>query len=247
MRPADPVKKLAYRQNRNILLDAHRGIYFYIPKVACTSLKTVFARVLGLFPEETGPGAPVLPGSDERERHYAVHEIDFPSVPLSQIHQGRYRNYFSFCFVRNPWDRLVSCYSDKIHPDPAYGDRKFRDGVFRPFHKFGRFTAGMSFDDFVRAVAAIPDEQADVHFRSQCCFVCDRDGLLLPGFVGRFERLAEDFAHVSGQLRLPEMDLPFLKRSRRRSPTAFYDPVSAEIVRRRYARDIALFHYEFPA
>jgi hypothetical protein len=46
----------------------------------------------------------------------------------------------------------------------------------------------MPFSDFVKAVASIPDEQADFHFRSQHTFVTDGHGRVGVDFVGRFER-----------------------------------------------------------
>ena len=36
----------------------------------------------------------------------------------------------------------------------------------------------MSFDDFVQAVASIPDDRADEHFRSQHSFVTNTEGVI---------------------------------------------------------------------
>jgi hypothetical protein len=68
----------------------------------------------------------------------------------------------AFTVVRNPWDRLASCYRDRICRDSgfkhSYNTKKARQLGFR---------FRMSFDAFVHLVAAIPDEEAESHFMSQ--------------------------------------------------------------------------------
>ena len=61
----------------------------------------------------------------------------------------------------------------------------------------------MSFDEFVLAVESIPNEQADDHFRSQNTFVTNEEGRIAIDFVGRYERLADDFRLVANRIGLP--------------------------------------------
>ena len=46
----------------------------------------------------------------------------------------RYPRHLSFSFVRNPWARLVSIFSEKLRPEPV-NDFYFVDGVHRCFVK----------------------------------------------------------------------------------------------------------------
>lgn len=75
-----------------------------------------------------------------------------------------YDEHFKFAFVRNPWVRLVSCYKQKIAPGGQ--------GLYCYEYEEVPLYVGMSFAQFVEAVHAIPDEEADPHFRSQYPIVC---------------------------------------------------------------------------
>jgi chondroitin 4-sulfotransferase 11 len=170
-----------------ILLERYGAVYIEIPKVACTSIKTAIAGLAGVTLEDTG-GNP--------------HTARWPAPGGELGRRGPpFPGLFSFAFVRDPWDRLVSCYRDKIRGEvDGYTYFTIRPGVADCLARFDAFFAGMSFDGFVRAVASIPDEHADAHFRSQHRFVTGDDGALAVDFVGRYEHLAEDFQRVSRTL-----------------------------------------------
>lgn len=85
------------------------------------------------------------------------------------------------------------------------------------------------------------------HFRPQWSFVAmgpDRPHEM--DFVGRFERLGEDFATVCARIGA-EVSLPESNRgrSRPRDWRAEYDGETRDKVARLYARDIELFGYAF--
>jgi hypothetical protein len=101
----------------------------------------------------------------------------------------------------------------------------------------------MSFDEFVRAVASIPDEEADAHFRSQQTFV-----RLAIDVVGRYERLAEDFERIGQTAGLPRLELPRLQAVREPRPyAAFYTVETRRIAAERYGGDVERFGYRFVA
>jgi len=213
--------------SHTILLSNHRTIYFYIPKVACSSLKQVCTSWLGL----------------EIPQGKTIHQIDFPYVRRAEL--GNYADYFKFAFVRNPWDRLVSCYHNKIKPTASYEDSHYVQGVFKDFVHYGRFRAGMAFSEFVEAILDIPDSEADSHFRSQHNFLTDPDGQLLVDYVGKFETLHQDFAEVCRRMGVDLVPLPHLMKSAARQYQQAYNPTLQAQVGQRYARDIELFSYTF--
>ena len=208
------------------------AVYVEIPKVACTSIKVLLAKLIGidLVAVDGDPHAANFPEPPEPPRSKA---------PL-------YPGLFTFAFVRNPWDRLVSCYRDKIAGEvDGFTYFTIRPGVANCLARFEAFEAGMSFEGFVNAVASIPDKEADEHFRSQYTFVTDADAQIGIEFIGRFERLADDFEEVRRRTGLPAVELPRLQASRTRvSYASYYTQATCDIVRERFRTDIELFGYD---
>ncbi|MGF1523654.1 MAG: sulfotransferase family protein [Leptolyngbyaceae cyanobacterium] len=217
-----------------IVLTEFRTIYIPIPKVACTSLKKAFGMAIGLDLSPVESGAK------------SIHQIDFPCIHVSEVE--KFKNYKKIAFVRNPWDRLVSCYRDKVRENKQYTGRQeklFIDGVHRGLVKYGTFRAGMSFDEFAQAVSQIPDEDANPHFRSQFSFLTNKNDSIFTDFTGKFESLNEDFNRIFEQLNIPDITLPHANKSRRAKYIEYYNDDLKELVKKRYSRDIEAFNYTF--
>lgn len=201
----------------SFLMPAHKGAYVEIGKVACSSIKVFIADQLGIPLNRGDP-----------------HVTELPVAELKELPA----DYFVFAFVRNPWDRLVSCYRDKIGGEPGEFTHLEGHGVAACLSTSEAFYAGMSFADFVAAVAEIPDEQADEHFRSQHTFLSGR-----VDFVGRFECLQSDFSHVLTRLGIQGRLGHRQASSRRVDYRRFYTPTTSKAVTTRYAEDIDRFGY----
>ncbi len=216
-----------------IKMDAYKLIYFPIPKAACSSLKFVCAQLLNFDR--------LL---ELKKDHYALHSINFPSMPREKL--PLCQDYFKFSCVRNPWDRLVSCYKSKIKSDPGYNDIHFQNGIIKGFVKYNLFKAGMPFEDFVEAVLEIPDSESDFHFRSQHNFIFGDNETLLVDFLARFENLKHDYFQLSKTLGVSLPELPKLNTSSSKHYSSFYH--NGKVVKKvsyRYAKDIELLNYKF--
>jgi hypothetical protein len=230
-RPEPEAEPTNYFEQSNIVLHDLHAIYFFVPKVACSSLKKICAELLGIDVDLTDSVEP-------------VHEVEYPFVRREELHE--YSDYFKFAFVRNPWDRLVSCWSSKIAADPDRTDQEWLAGVHRCLADFPQFYAGMSFEAFAAAVVATPDDSAESHFRSQYLVVSAEDGTDLCDFVGRFENLNSDVAHVLQRLNVADrIRLSLLNPSRREAYADYYSPGLRDAVAWRYAEDIRRFDYSF--
>jgi chondroitin 4-sulfotransferase 11 len=229
-----------------IVSDEYKFVYLVVQKAACSSLKTA---LVPLFDLDTGQYETVRrDGSQDLKVHKLFdnsgYQID--KQQLTSELEGTYQDYFKFAFVRNPWDRLVSCYSQKLLD--VKRDSIGQRSNLSPSISGIQIYNGMPFDDFVRAIHAIPDEEANIHFRSQCKTVCEEDGDIMADFVGNFETLEEDFSYVAERIGAPEVQLPHLLRSKNRegrSYSEFYDSRLTELVYERYTKDIELFGYSF--
>jgi len=145
---------------------------------------------------------------------------------------------FSFGFVRDPYARLVSCYRHKIARPHQQGKK-----VSPIFWVYGRnFSLQMGFPDFVRAVAAVPDDRAEKHFRSQTRFLF-RDEKPLVDFVGRLERFEEDWAEVCRHTHLQPVARAYNVTGAPVRLEDWYDADLLRLVNERYAADFALLGY----
>lgn len=232
--PQRPARKTSMNDLRCAVSEEYRFVYVVTPKVACTSVKTALLPLFGRDPAEAG----------ERGQAHKIlaraGAIENGNQFMARL-ESHYRDYFKFSFVRNPFDRLVSCYYSKINPHVVGIDQEPYDGVeLRP---------GMSFEEFAEAVCMIPDEKANVHFRSQHRFLYDQgaEGTPFVDFLGRFENMEEDFGRVAERIGV-ELSLPHSNRSKRRRQQdyrGFYNPELARKVGERYRKDCELFGYSF--
>ncbi len=206
-----------------ILLEKQKAIYFFIPKVACSSIKKACADILGMNTSD-------------------IDKQGFPHPKISEL--NKYKDYFKFAFVRNPWDRLVSCYRNRIL-NTLVTDEEYFKGVSNGFVRFKKFYAGMPFDEFVEAVFTISDDDADQHFRSQYIFITDKEKRLLVDYVGRFENLENDFSHVLKIIHAGDHSLNHLNKTNRTNYREYYNERTEKMVAQRYADDISLFNYKF--
>lgn len=220
-------------QEFTVFLKPYNAVYIDIAKVASSSLKTTFAFVLGLDLDRVG-GNP--------------HEVEFPRPPeSSRVGERLFPGRYTFAFVRNSWDRLVSCYRDKIQGEVADFTFFSQSGVARCLARFDVFSANMSFEEFVHAVASIPDVDANEHFRSQHKFLTNDRGEIAVDFVGRYENLEADFQYVAERIGLPKgISLPRLQSNPRSvSYKDYYTAETRDIVAIRFAQDVSLFSYHF--
>ncbi|MDX1642066.1 MAG: sulfotransferase family 2 domain-containing protein [Balneolaceae bacterium] len=200
-------------------------IYIPIPKVGTKSIKKVFADYLH------------SENSDKRfDTTYSnKKQLPFHRVPKSSLDSLK-NNNFIFSFVRNPYDRILSCYFDKINKKTSYiGFLRYQ----------GRFYRGMSFEDFIEEIATIPDSDADQHFRSQFKFLVNENDELIPHFVGQLENMSADFKTVIKELSTDKLELTHLNRSKARKIdySEYFTPKITELIQERYEKDFQLFGY----
>ena len=144
---------------------------------------------------------------------------------------------FVFCFVRNPWDRLVSSYfflKQGGHP-------KFRAEDTADFNEY--FGEHETFRDML--INWDDRYYNQIHFRPQYQWICDSNDRLIPQYIGRFENIQHDYNVICDKLGLPRKKLPHANNSKHKHYTEYYDETTRQIVAEKYIKDIELFDYKF--
>lgn len=205
-------------------------IFVHIPKTGGTSVE----KALDLFGPWQEENRITLFGSiksnDLQENILSnfLQHLTYPQI--KKLITYKQQQYFSFSVVRNPWDRLVSTYSN---PDP---------NLCKVAKEQGLQLKNISFAEFVKNTKNIQH----IHLLPQSEFVLDENNQVLVDFIGRFENISKDFQKVCAQLNI-HCDLPHANPSQRESRDYrdYYDEITREEVARRYARDIEYFGYQF--
>lgn len=138
-----------------------------------------------------------------------------------------YSEYFNWVFIRNPYDRLVSAYENKVVAGHERGLEQFRG-------------KGHTFESFVHEL----DEKSindDRHIKHQ--------HLLFPEkhitFIGRFETLQQDFNTICDNIGIPRQTLPHVNKSEHKRYIEYYNDNTRQIVSELYKEDIKRFKYKF--
>jgi len=185
----------------------HKFIFIHIPKTGGLSLKTEFLDRQNLPNEVYG-------------RH---------KRPASYYKNNK--NHFKFTFVRNPWDRFVSCYFYFKKYGRRRGFDKLTGEIINRYSNFNEFCLGLN--------EALPNIKS-WHFK-QMSFWIDSP----IDFIGRFENFQEDFNTICDKIGIPQRALPHKNKSKHKHYTEYYDDETREIVAEKYAQDIEYFGYKF--
>lgn len=149
-----------------------RGVFIHIPRTAGTSISR------HIHPQAS--------------RMYLAHATaSFVKYQLDMTGPAVWDKLFTFAFVRNPWERLVSWY------------------LFYRRHRKGRKV--LPFHDFIQRDSMIMGSFAhngwtDTNLWSQAIFLTDNatpSGNIMVDFVGKYENIDEDFAYICSKLELP--------------------------------------------
>ncbi|XP_002412303.4 carbohydrate sulfotransferase 8 [Ixodes scapularis] len=226
---------------------SHRVAFCFVPKVASTSVKSLFAALLNI--------------SRPADSADAIHEIfnaEVLRVGPSHFPRSKLKTYTRAVFVRHPFERLVSAFVDKAgRPRSAepffydvYWDRALAGLA-------GNETTGvrMTFPLFVDYILAQPDALWDDHWAPYYsrCEPC----LFDYNVVGKLETGDRDFRTLFSRMGLASGDVVPRKNTRtvgdagekggaRKSAKEYFAELSSSQVMqlyRRYFYDFELFGY----
>ena len=186
----------------------HKCIFVHCQKCAGETIElAVFGK------SDTGFGGDPFEGSPEK--HFSVNQY------IKKYGKHMWNNYFTFSFVRNPWDRVISWIT--------YRDKRFN------------LYGGRLNSSIIKKEMQLPTffKYSYVNLLSVGSSGSSID------FIGRLENLQEDFNIVCDKIGIPHQQLPHLNKTKHKHYTEYYDDETREIVAQKYARDIEYFGYKF--
>lgn len=157
----------------------------------------------------------------------------------------KYQDYFSFAFVRDPLDRLLSCYNNKIKAPNIKSSQTNIGIIFDKYIVNKLFYKSMSFKKFLRAISSLDPSEYDPHCLPQYIWVCDNNKNIVVDFIGKFESLKSDFDYVLVKNNLPILTLPHLNKTSFKEEV--YDEETIELAKQVYGvqEDMEIFNYSF--
>jgi len=148
----------------------------------------------------------------------------------NEMGRERFERAFKFAFVRNPWDKVLSHYHYRLRTN-----------------RTGLADAGLDFRQWV--LKAYGERDPRWHddprmFMAQRLWLDDEAGRCLVDFVGRFERLEQDFGEACRRMGV-QASLPHVKVTQHTPYREAYDAETRGLVARVFAADLEAFDYEF--
>ncbi len=200
-------------EQRNWYMGNHTDIaYLSIAKCACTSI------INSLINEKM-----------DNIHSYAESKYKICGTVLEST------SIFKFTYVRNPFERLVSCFVDKIANDE-------KDNPFEKYNYcMGILNSIKNFDDFVKCIVSIPDRWADRHFKSQHSYIYENEKKLVD-YIGKVEDLPNDYNFIQKKYNLNCID--HMNKSKKYDWKSYYTKETANLVYEYYKKDILIFGYE---
>jgi len=218
-------------------------LFVHIPKTAGKSIESFFLSLLGLNWDQRSSLLLKYNNDPAKGPERLAHLTAQEYIELQYLTRPQFESAFSFSFVRNPWDRIVSEY-------------RYRRGYLR-----------CGFKDYLMHELPEPGmSDSSRHILAQKEFIFDGEGNQLVDFIGRFEDLQSDFEEVCRRAGIEPDFLPrakeasgarltlserlrqllrLYKEPRHRHYSGYYDAESREWVATMYAKDIQAFAYKF--
>jgi Sulfotransferase family len=218
-----------------IINHSHKFVFVHVPKAAGTSVTRTLSALTRYCDQEIGGtpfGESVQPFFNRRfglRKHSPARDI------IRIMGAETWEKYFSFSFVRNPFDRLVS----------SYYFLKSWSGVPENFLK--SFIKIQTLDEFLESDLWTEGSGPDNIFMPQFQWLTHAEGNNLAiDFLGKTETLSKDLATIGSRIgiNLGLSDPAHLNKSPKYDKKEYWDKKLIERITKRYAQDFYRFDYK---
>ena len=214
-----------------------KALYIHIPKVAGCFIEHILMKLYGFvdfeFPQFDRTGMINLLGDCGKEGFYKNILRD-----SNDIKQYDIQNYFKFTFVRCPYTRFISAYK---YLNRYYDDTEDTGIPFPTFDEYldrceeRRFSPFYWIHVLTTQIDHIEDFQGNINF----------------DFIGRFERLNEDFCYIITQIfkqpiffkKVLQVNFRRNSNPRQESYIPYFTDRALDFVNRYYDKEFSFFNY----
>lgn len=244
--------------NHHLLYDDSKRIIFcYVPKSGCSNWKRMFSVLNGT----------VQANDTERPRKDILQNVNKLEYISTAEQRVRLKHYFKFSFVRNPLERIVSGYRNKIAVPINYANRNhWPDRIlFQILKKYEKvkyekwaktnFTSPHfypSFEGYIRYLISMDLASLNEHFRPfmDLCQPCS----INYNFIGNFYNLPDEAYHIMAFLGIPRNF--YLNRVEHPSTNTssmvshYYDTISLSLkllLLQQFSQDLLMYYQLYPA
>lgn len=205
----EPAERLIGRRVYHTRFDQMKCIFIHIPKTAGTSIGTA------LF-------------SDGRTGHWKAKAYQWTN-------NKKFKSYYKFTVVRNPWDRAASAYFYLSRGGKNQNDEKWAKENLKNINSFDQFVTTWMNNESIYSWG---------HFVPQVDFLKNECGTIDIDYIGRFEQLREDFLIIQKKLN-SRAELKLKNSSYKPPYRNLYTKQTRQIIHDLYREDIETFNYEF--
>jgi len=207
-----------------LISDSHEFIFIRMRKVASTSMQDILRPFCIPKPSRKLAHLKSRARLEWDYHHYVFRAHEGIMAGKQRMPVERFKRYFKFAFVRNPWSRLVSEY-EFILKRPEHGRHQ-------KVRKLGHFRAFIEMQ--------IPRDDA-----YQWNMLTDSSGKLLMNFIGKIENLDKDWQTVCERTGIGFHPLAHKNVTQHQHYQDYFDQESRQLVARHWANEIEQFEYTF--
>lgn len=206
-----------YIENNERILQEYKCIFIHIPKTGGTTI----SNALKSLPLKSSN---IIPFMHKHAKAFEVKCI---------LGKKIWEKYFTFAFVRNPWDLMVSSYHWWLQK--AYQFKHLLDyaNKVKDLGNFSNFIYSKYGQEMLN------EQEGDI-----IDWISDGNDIIVD-FIGRFENLQEDWNKVCKEINVTSIDLSHMNKTERRDYREYYTNETKELIAQRFHKTIEHFGYEF--
>lgn len=198
-----------------MISDKHKFIFIEVPKTGTTTVCFTLSKEFDAkYP---------LGNTRHDGKHWDIEQY-------KEAYPVKFKSYFKFSFVRNPWSRVVSLYQRNE-------GQQWKNKI--SFMEFVNWIELATDTCALKSVKRDPKKNMLDFFKI--------DNKVEMDFIGKLENIQEDFDTVCDKIGLPRKQLGHANSSEHKHYTKYYNNKTKKMIGEKFAEDIEYFGYEFEA